>query len=208
MTPLRPATYTFEQEGFACVDGQTNDVPSRGTLVADPPTDDGQQVWRRFIDVGAPSSDVTQQWMPEGVRLLTGVQRQVLADQPIELSCTFPEPMLVVPWHIEAGITAVTTCDCLVVQPTLTSVVVGPEQIRLGDEELEVWIIESVLESPPPFKSRGMQRDWVSWDLASLYVKQHVSLDIDIFGVAIHNEIVATLINDEATVNALAAGRA
>ena len=196
--PLAPGTFTFRQRGFSVVDGRHSDVPALGTMIAEP-ADGDRQVWGRFVDVDGPVSDVTQRWSPEGVWMVSGVQRQALGDQVVEVPCQFVPPLLVVPWPIAAGMTHRGIGECGAFQATMTTTVVRREDGILCGREVDLWVIESTLESPAPFKGTGRQRDWVSWDLASMFVRQQIEVDFDIFGVQIHNEIDAELVTDGIT---------
>lgn len=195
LVPPPAGTYTYRQSGFASVNGDETPVPEIGTLVVEPASADGVQTWRRYIDPAGPPSDVVQQWTEHGVHLVSGVQRQQLFDQIVEIPCEFTPRMLVVPWPVVAGWSNTGTCDCGAFTPRMELTVADSRWTAVGGRDLEVHEISSVLRTEGAMSGIGTQLDWVSWDLSTIYTHQQIHLEAEIFGVRLIDHLTSDLID-------------
>jgi hypothetical protein len=192
-TPARPGTYTYRQQGYASVGGVETPAPPTGTLVVDPATPQGTQVWRRFILDDDPGSDVLQRWTADGVYLVSGTQRQSLFGNVLEIACRFTPPVLVVPWAIEKGWTTRGSCDCGTFTPTVELTVGETRTVQVVGRSVEVHQVTSTLRSEGTVRGVAQQEDWVSWELGTIYTHQHVHLEMEVGGVTIVDELTSEL---------------
>jgi hypothetical protein len=198
-SPPSPGKYLYRQRGHALIAGVEMGVPSLGTLMVDAAERDGTQKWRRFIDPDGLESEVVQRWTPQGVYLLSSVQRQQVAGNVLTVTCNFSQPMLVVPFPTIVGYTGYGSCDCEWFEPNFRLQVIEQANVQLAGAQLDVDVIESTLTSTGPIRALGRQVDWVSWSLGTLYVRQEVTLEIELWGVEVFNSLTCDLVSGEPT---------
>jgi len=158
--PVAPGKYRYKQTGKATIGNNSSTVPPEGTLVVDPATPDGSQVFHRVVDPDKGSSDLTLVFNAQGVFLKSTTMRQGSGFQSVTFTCTFNPPMPVPPWPPTVGATFSGKADCGSFTTELNGKVDGKRQVTLDGAPVDVFVLSISTATHGQLESSGTEVRW------------------------------------------------
>jgi hypothetical protein len=154
--PPTPGTYEMRQSGTTTVGTESASVPPQGTLVVEPPTADGTQVWERYVASGKPPSTTTLQFRPGGPVILATSQ----ASPAGQVSCTFDPPIPAPPWPPRVGATFSAQGACGSFTVSVQGRIDATSSVVLDGTAYAVYVIDSKIATSGKVQATGSETDW------------------------------------------------
>src|SRR5579884_1568378 len=153
-------TYRYRQSGSFTAGTQTGQLPAEGTFVVDPAKPDGTQVTHRYVDPSKPPSDTTLLFRPDGMFIVTTVDRSTTGGQTVSFTCTFNPPLPSPPWPAKVGSTFAGNGNCGSFTAQVNGRVDGTSQVTLDGASVLTYVIDSTIVTHGSLESTINEQDW------------------------------------------------
>ncbi|HZT67739.1 MAG TPA: hypothetical protein VFA11_18260 [Acidimicrobiales bacterium] len=158
--PIAAGTYRYRQSGSFTAGTQTGQLPAEGTFVVDPAKPDGTQVTHRYVDPSKPPSDTTLLFRPDGMFIVTTVDRSTTGGQTVSFTCTFNPPLPSPPWPAKVGSTFAGNGNCGSFTAQVNGRVDGTRQVTLDGASVLTYVIDSTIVTHGSLESTINEQDW------------------------------------------------